>query len=125
RYLAGGPKWNLGESASYMPLYSVVIAPGEALGLAPDAVYRWAVLTNVVLAALTFLAVEALARRTTPLTGWASVTVAALATSLPALVLSTRFAWSDNLAPLLFAVIALTGLRLLDDPTPRRVAVFV
>lgn len=124
RYLAGGPAWNLGESAAYMPLYSVLIAPGEVLGLSPGATYRWAVVTNVVLAALTFVVVEALARRTTPLRAPWTTVAAVLATSLPALVLSTRFAWSDNLAPLCFALITLAGLRLLESPTPARAAVF-
>lgn len=124
RYLAGGPRWNLGESAAYMPLYSLVIAPAELFGLSPPAVYRWAVLTNVALAGLTFLVVEALARRTTRLSPpWTSV-AAVIATSVPALVLSTRFAWSDNLAPLCFALVALAGLRLLEEPTPRRAFVF-
>lgn len=124
RYLSGGPAWNLGESAAYMPLYSLVIAPAELLGLSPPAVYRWAVMANVVLAGLTFLVLEALARRTTRLAApWTSV-AAALAASLPALALSTRFAWSDNLAPLCFALIALTGLRLLEAPAPRRAAAF-
>lgn len=124
RYFAGGSEWNLGESAAYMPLYSLVIAPAELLGLSPDGVYRWAVLANVVLAGATFLTVEALARRTTLLRSPWTVVAAAMATSLPALVLSTRFAWSDNLAPLCFALVLLAGLRLLEAPSPHRAAVF-
>lgn len=124
RFLAGGPAWNLGESAPYMPLYSLVIAPGEVLGLSPSAVYRWAVVTNVALAGTTFVVMEALARRTTRLQPPWTTVAAVLATSLPALVLSTRLAWSDNLAPLCFALIALAGLRLLEAPTPVRAAAF-
>ncbi|NLD75710.1 MAG: hypothetical protein GX643_03490 [Acidimicrobiales bacterium] len=124
RYLSGGPSWNLGESAAYMPLYSIVIAPAEVLGLSPDSVYRWAVATNVVLAGLTFVVIERLARRITSLSPpWTSA-VAALATTVPALVLSSRFVWSDNLAPVFFALIVLAGLRLLEDPTPASVALF-
>jgi hypothetical protein len=124
RLLAGGPAWNLGESAPYMPLYSVFIVPADLLGLSPQGTYRWAIVVNAVLAGLTFLAVESLTCRLTRFRRpWATV-VALLALSLPALVLTAGVAWSDNLAPLLFALLALCGLRLLDAPTPGRAAVF-
>jgi hypothetical protein len=124
RLLAGGPSWNLGESAPYMPLYSVFIVPADLLGLSPQGTYRWAIVVNAVLAGLTFLAVESLTCRLTRFRRpWATV-VALLALSLPALVLTAGVAWSDNLAPLLFALLALCGLRLLDAPTPGRAAVF-
>lgn len=123
RLLAGGERWDLGLASTYGPAYSVLIAPWFALGLSPDAVYRAAVGTNVVLAGLTFLAFEALARRIPGVARPLSAGLAAVAASLPALVATTNLAWSDNLAPLTFAGLLLALARVVERPGARTVAV--
>lgn len=122
RLLAGGERWDLGLASTYGPAYSVLIAPWFALGLSPEAVYRAAVVTNIVLAALTFLAFEALARRLPHVDRPLSVALAAVAASLPALVATTNLAWSDDLSPLVFALLLLTIARVVERPGPASAA---
>ncbi len=118
RVMAGGERWNLGLASTYGPAYSVLLAPWFALGLSPDAIYRAAILTNVALAGLTFLAFEALARRLPGVTRPLSSGLALVAASLPALVATTNLAWSDDLAPLAFAVLVLALLEVVARPRP-------
>jgi hypothetical protein len=125
RLLGGGERWDLGLASTYGPAYSVLLAPWFALDLSPDAVYRAAVVTNVVLAGLTFVAFEALARRIPGVTRPLSIGLAAVAASLPALVATTNLAWSDDLAPLAFAVLVLALARVVERPEPRPVALLV
>lgn len=118
RLLGGGERWNLGLASTYGPAYSALLAPWFALGLSPDAVYRAAIVTNIVLAGLTFLALEALARRIPGVTRPLSSGLALVAASLPALVATTNLAWSDDLAPLVFALLVLALLDLVARPRP-------
>ncbi|HYI61176.1 MAG TPA: hypothetical protein VEW93_05165 [Acidimicrobiales bacterium] len=123
RLLGGGPRWNLGMAATYGPGYSVLLAPWFALDLSPDTVYRAAMLTNVVAAGLTFVAVEALTRRLTTLAPPWSLAASAVAASLPGLAVTGTLAWSDAVTPLFFALVVLTVLRLVERPTVARGAV--
>ncbi|HEX7134028.1 MAG TPA: hypothetical protein VF228_15740 [Iamia sp.] len=125
RLLAGGERWDLGLASTYGPAYSVLLAPWFALGLSGEDVYRAAVATNVVLGGLTFLAFEALARRLPHVDRPLSAGLAAVAASLPALVATTNLAWSDDLAPLAFAVLLLALARVVDRPEPTPVALLV
>ncbi len=122
RLLAGGERWDLGLASTYGPAYSVLIAPWFALGLSPDAVYRAAVATNVVLAGLTFLAFVALGRRLLRLDRPTAAGLAAVAASLPRRVAPTNVAWSDDLAPLTFALLVLALARVVERPDARATA---
>ena len=115
RLLGGGARWNLGHAATYGPGYSALLAPWFALDLDPPQVYRLAIWTNTVLAGCTVVAYEAVAARITPLRRPWTIAVAALAASLPALVLTANMAWSDNLTPLCFALSLLSMLRFLEQ----------
>ncbi|MGB3056101.1 MAG: hypothetical protein WBB52_14745 [Acidimicrobiales bacterium] len=124
RFSAGGPAWNLADAAPYMPLYSLLIAPAELFGFGPAATFRWAVVVNVMLAGVTFVVVEALARHLAGMgRPWTAV-AAALAVSMPALVLGSGLAWSDNLVLLMFPLVLVSGLRLLSEPCTGRAAAF-
>lgn len=120
RLLAGGEPWNLGLASTYGPGYAVLLTPWFALDLSPDAVYRAGVLTNVALAGATFWAFEALARRLPGVDRPLSIGLAGVAASLPALVATTALVWSDDLAPLVFALLLLAVAAVVDRPDPWR-----
>ena len=117
RYLAGGPTWPLGRVATYQPLYGLLTVPWFFSGLSPDGVYRAAILTNAVLGVGLFLVLERLTRRLTLLERPMSVLVAGMAASLPALLMTSNFAWSDNLTPLVFVLVVSFAVQLTEAPT--------
>ncbi|HEU5149775.1 MAG TPA: hypothetical protein VFU19_04725 [Iamia sp.] len=125
RLLAGGTRWDMGFASTYGPGYSVLLAPWFALDLSPNAVYRAAIVTNVALGGLTFLAFEAVARRLLGVRPPLSVGLAAVAASLPALVATTGLAWSDALAPLAFALLLLALARVVERPGAPAIALLV
>lgn len=123
RWLGGRGGWNLGEAAVYGPGYSMLIAPWEAMALAPDTVYRLAILTNVALGVVAFVLIERLVRRLTPMESPWSALAALSGAMVASTVVLTGFAWSDSLAVVAFAATALTCVSLVDEPTGRRAAV--
>lgn len=125
RYLSGGPVWNLGTAATYGPGYSVLIAPLFRLGLSPEDTFRAVVMVNALLGGALVLALEGVVRRLTAFARPASIAVATVAACLPALVVTANHAWSDNLAPVTFAVLLLALLRLMERPSARRAVVLV
>lgn len=125
RYLSGGPVWNLGTAATYGPGYSVLIAPLFRLGWSAEDTFRAVVMVNALLGGALVVALEALVRRLTAFTRPASIAVATVAACLPALVVTANHAWSDNLAPVTFAMLLLALLRLIERPSAGRAAVLV
>lgn len=123
RELSGRGGWNLGRAQTYGPAYSVLLAPWYALDLEAATIYRAAQLTNVALGAGLFIALESLVRRLTFLTRPLSVAVAALAASLPALALTGNYAWSDNAAPLAFALVCTAVIDLVQRPRLSRLVI--
>lgn len=121
-FIAGDGGWSLGRSATYGPAYSVLIAPWTALGWSPDAVYRAAILTNIVLAVGSFLLLERLVRRLTALDRPWSVLVALIGVSTPSQVLLTGYAWSDPMAVLAFLVVVAASVGLVERPDAPRAA---
>lgn len=119
-FMGGGGGWSLGRSATYGPAYSVLIAPWTALGWSPDAVYRAAILTNVVLAVGAFLVLERLVRRLTALERPWSAVVALIGVSTPSQVLMAGYAWSDPLAVLAFLVLVAASIQVVERPDASR-----
>ncbi|CAN5511551.1 hypothetical protein BH10ACT1_BH10ACT1_28240 [soil metagenome] len=122
RLLAGGHGWNLGRAATYGPVYSMLLAPWSALGFAPEVQYRAAIFTNVLIAAASFLVLEALVRRLTWLEGGWSAAVALAGTLTPSLVILAGYAWSDPLAVFAFLVLAYAAVLLVEGPSTRSAA---
>jgi hypothetical protein len=125
RWLAGGDPWNLGRAATYGAGYSVLIAPIFRLFDDPDQIFRAIVLLNAALGGLLVLALEAVARRLTNLRRPWTIAAATLAACLPALVVTSNHAWSDNVTPLAFALLLVAGFRLVESPGVRSAAVLV
>ena len=125
RYLSGGPVWNLGTAATYGPGYSVLIAPLFRLGLSPDDTFRAVVVVNALLGGGLVVALEAVVRRLTTFVRPVSIAVATVAACLPALVATANHTWSDNLAPVTFAVLLVAVLRLIERPSVGRAATLV
>lgn len=125
RYISGGEVWNLGTAATYGPGYSVLIAPLFWLGWSPDDTFRAVVVVNCLLGGALVVAMESVVRRLTTFSRPVSIAVATIAACLPALVVTANHAWSDNLAPLCFAVLLVAVLRFSEMPSTARVAVLV
>lgn len=117
RTLAGQGAAPLAEQPPYGVLYSVLLAPGWALGLNEPSMLIWARILNGLLGAALVPVLYFVVRRLTGATPRWSLVAAVVGASLPAHMSTASIVWTERLLPLLLALSVLCLIRFVERPS--------
>ena len=120
RTLAGQGAAPLAEQPPYGVLYSVLLAPGWAIGLGESSMLIWARVLNGLLGAALVPVLYFVVRRLTGATRRWSLVPAVVGASLPAQMSTASIVWTERLLPLLVALSVLCLIRFVDRPSRGR-----
>ena len=120
RTLAGQGPAPLAEQPPYGVLYSVLLAPGWALGLDESSMLIWARMVNGLLGAALIPVLYLVVRRLTGANSWWSLAAALIGASLPAHMSTASIVWTERLLALLAALSVLCLIRFVGRPTRGR-----
>jgi hypothetical protein len=116
------PRFALGPVPFYYPLYSALISPALALGLARATSFLGVMVINALLGGATTMAVYAAVRRLLDARPSEAAGVALLAGAYPGISLVTVTAWAENALPLAILVWLLAADSYVTKPSVQRAA---
>lgn len=118
RVMSGGVAGELSHASVYRGGYSLLL-PAYWLGDGPQAQYHLVLATNALLSSLVFPLLVVLLTRVFAVPPWTACSAAFLAALYPPLVVTTQFAWTESLLPVLVLVAAVTLGAVVTAPRPR------
>lgn len=119
------PPFALGPAPFYFPLYSLLISPIFALGLAPSGAFTIVMVVNALLGAATVAVVYVATRRILGASRRSARWAAVIVGVLPGQALFTASIWAENVLPLLVLAWLLSIHAIFERMTLRRAALVV
>lgn len=120
RFLGGGTRWDMHDHSTWRPGYALLLSPVYWFTDDATTVFRSAMAINAVLGGVSAILLIALTRRLTDLSPAGSAIAATVVMSMPAMLFSTDFAWSESLLVALFLATLLAFIRFDESATLAR-----